>query len=57
MHAVRMSLEETTWSSGRPVEEVLAEMTGRPVEAFEYDGEIPDASEQEWVPVEDEDDE
>ena len=33
--------------------EILAEQTGRPVEEFEYDGEIPDPEDQEWVPVED----
>jgi hypothetical protein len=50
-----MSLEETTRSNGRPVAEVLAEMTGRPVEDFEYDGETPDASEQDWERVEEAD--
>lgn len=43
-----MSLEDTTRSNGRPVEEVLAEMTGRPVEDFEYDGEIPELEDLDW---------
>ena len=46
-----MSLEETTWSSGQPTEEILAELTGRPVEDFEYDGEIPELDELDWEPV------
>lgn len=46
-----MNSEETTWSSDRPVEEVLAEITSYPVEDFEYDGEIPKNSEQEWETV------
>jgi hypothetical protein len=29
--------------------ELLAELTGRPKEDFEYDGEIPDFSEQEMI--------
>lgn len=50
-----MSLDEPTRSDGRPVEEVLAELTGRPVEDFEYDGEIPEIDDLEWEAVEDED--
>lgn len=33
------------------VTEVLAEKTGRPESDFEYTGEVPDVSEQEWIGV------
>ena len=48
-----MSLEQPTRNDDEDVTEVLAELTDRPVEEFEYDGEIPDASEQEWERVDD----
>ena len=35
----------------RPADEILAEMTGRPREDFQYDGEIPDAEDLEWERV------
>lgn len=47
-----MSLEQRDQESSA---ERLAELTGEPVEKFTYDGEIPDASEQEWELVEDDD--
>lgn len=48
-----MSLERTD-RDGDAEAERLAELTDRPAEDFEYDGEIPDASEQEWKLVDDE---
>ena len=42
-----MSLERT--DADRSPAEELAEQTGRPVEEFEYDGEIPDLEEQEII--------
>lgn len=35
--------------------EILARLTGRPAAEFEYVGPIPDAAEQEWVPVDETD--
>lgn len=37
---------------GRAVSEVLAEMTGRPKEDFEYDGELLDPEDLETIPAE-----
>lgn len=51
-----MSLDVPDSDDYEPSAEFLARVTGRPVEDFEYDGEIPDPAEQEWVPV-DQDDE
>lgn len=48
-----MSLEPQD-RDGDSEAERLAELTDRPVVEFEYDGEIPDASEQGWDPVDDE---
>ncbi|MCH7661518.1 MAG: hypothetical protein IH933_13380 [Euryarchaeota archaeon] len=48
-----MSLEQHDEDNERTAE-VLAELTGDPVEKFTYDGEIPDASEQEWEYVNEE---
>ncbi len=31
--------------------EILAEETGKPESEFEYDGEVPDAEDQEWEPI------
>lgn len=47
-----MSLERT--EDERSPAEYLAEQTGRPVEEFEYDGEIPDFDEQEIIYLDDE---
>ena len=35
----------------RTAAEILAEQTGRPIEDFEYEGEVPDAADQEWTRV------
>ncbi|MFC4990486.1 hypothetical protein [Saliphagus infecundisoli] len=52
-----MSLERPTRSNGRDTAEVLADLTGRPVEDFEYDGQIPDIEDLEFHLVEDADEE
>lgn len=49
-----MSLERPTRSNEQDTAEVLADLTGRPVEDFKYDGPIPDAEEQEWQLVDEE---
>jgi len=47
-----MSLERKDRNKSTP--EILADLTGEPVENFEYDGEIPDPAEQEWEDIDDE---
>ena len=47
-----MSLEQQHQNKSTP--EILADLTGEPVEDFEYDGEIPAVDEQEWEDVTDE---
>ncbi|WP_018257658.1 hypothetical protein [Halomicrobium katesii] len=46
-----MSLEHDGDSNEKSAAERLAELTGEPVEKFEYDGPIPDAENQEWEAV------
>lgn len=46
-----MSLESEDKQDGESAAERLAELTGESVEEFEYDGEIPDAEEQDWERV------
>lgn len=48
-----MSLQERDSDREKTAAEVLAERTGESVEEFEYDGEIPDAAEQDWEGVDD----
>lgn len=48
-----MSLEQRD-GDGERTAELLAELTGEPGEKFTYDGEIPDASEQDWEYVDEE---
>lgn len=48
-----MSLQERDSDPEKTAAEILAERTGRPIEEFEYDGEIPDPEDQEWHLVED----
>jgi len=43
-----MSLEHDGESNENSAAERLAELTGEPVENFEYDGEVPDAEAQDW---------
>lgn len=50
-HITGMSLEQEGERDGESAAERLAELTGRPVEEFEYDDEIPDAAEQDWEPA------
>lgn len=47
-----MSLEQA--EEDRSPAEYLAEQTGRPVEEFEYVGEIPDFDDQELIHLDDE---
>jgi hypothetical protein len=46
-----MSLEQEGERDGQSAAERLAELTGEPVEKFEYDGEVPDPEEQDWEPA------
>jgi hypothetical protein len=46
-----MSLEQDGEANENSAAERLAELTGEPVEKFEYDGEIPDAADQQWERV------
>lgn len=48
-----MSLEQRD-GDGERAAEVLAELTGEPVEKFTYDGEIPELDELEWEYVDEE---
>ena len=48
-----MSLQERDSDREKTAADVLAQQTGRPTEEFEYDGEIPDAAEQDWKDVDD----
>lgn len=43
-----MSLEQDGDSNENSAAERLAEITGEPADEFEYDGEIPDAEDQDW---------
>lgn len=52
-----MSLERPTRSNGRDSAEVLADLTGRPVEDFEYDGPIPEIEDLEFRLIDETDDE
>ena len=48
-----MSLQKPECDPEKTAAEILAELADRPVEEFEYEGEIPDAEEQEWQLAED----
>lgn len=43
-----MSLEQEGERDSQSAAERLAELTGEPVETFEYDGEVPDPEKQKW---------
>lgn len=49
-----MSLDQQDRGGEDSAAHVLAEMTGDPVESFEYDGELPDLDDLERRPVDDE---
>lgn len=46
-----MSLDHEGERDGKSAAERLSELTGEEAEEFTYDGEIPDAEDQEWEEI------